>query len=1169
MKTSFMLLCSLFAMATFTLQAQNPDLVVQMGHTSSIFALDNADELLATGSQDQTIKLWNKDTGKLIRTLSGHQDWVMAVAFMFGSNSLISAGRDGALISWDVKTGKKESELFDHQAPVYCIAKSGDAKIVATGDAKGFIFIRNAMNFREISQKIDTKGAGIIQLKFSRDGKYIISAENWDFSQPATGARIKVWEVSTGKLVHELAKDLKTVFLIDISPDGKHFLGGAWSGEFFIWEIESGKMVKNWKGTGKNNVQSIAYFSDGKSIIVGNGIPRDSTQKSHIIEIWDTEAGKITQQWQAHEEIVKGVKQIFPTSQFLSIGGTSVKMWDIKTGGLVRTFEGFTTVVHSVSSSPDGQYLSSGSGDNTLRIWDLQKGNLKYAFRGHTQGVISTRFSPDFQYVASGSYDEQIKVWDLYEGKLARTLVGYDTTRFMITKLKNDIEWVNALAFTPNSKLIFSGSGGSVPSARDLKLWDIQSKKLMEQMSVSHPITALDFKNRFLILGDSEQGAFYSPEGKVYVQNLAQVNFGNKQDKSGTIQIFDFGKGGRLIQSISDSLGSSIKSLCFNSDGNMFAGGGINGKFNVWWLNPADFTFETQYASIQAHDAPIWSIGLSFGTVATGSADNTIRLFKALSASPAGILKGHFSDVLSVNFIKNKTLLASGSADSQIKIWDTQKQKELLSIVALKNSDDYVIYTPEGYYMATKKAGKAISFRIQNKVVGFEQLDLKYNRPDKVLKVLQNINQLLQTTDTLAYSEDAQKVYRLAYQKRVRKAGFDPEQLDKQTLMDAPTIRLIDVPSQYIQVKKQDFEFRMYAEDKTQKLSKLNVWVNGVPIYTTQGMDLKSKNITFINQEVILRLSKGKNLIETSVFNELGIESIRESFTVDYTSAQPSKPTLYLITINVGQFKDAQKNLSYAVKDGKDITDAFVSQKDKYQQIVVENLVNENAKLENILKLKDKLKKTKEDDVVMIFVSTHGLLNKNLDYYLATSDMDFKKPEKRGLKYEDLEKILDEVPARQKVLMLDACHSGEVDKEEYKQQPLTQNTQAGTVKGRAFEPEDLGDLEMDDSPNLGLPNAFELMNQIFTDLRRGTGATIISAAGSQEYALEGAEWKNGVFTYSLLSGLKEMKADLNKDGQIMLSEIQSYVQAKVPELTQGRQQPTSRIENLVNDFRVW
>jgi hypothetical protein len=88
-------------------------------------------------------------------------------------------------------------------------------------------------------------------------------------------------------------------------------------------------------------------------------------------------------------------------------------------------------------------------------------------------------------------------------------------------------------------------------------------------------------------------------------------------------------------------------------------------------------------------------------------------------------------------------------------------------------------------------------------------------------------------------------------------------------------------------------------------------------------------------------------------------------------------------------------------------------------------------------------------------------------------------------------------------------------------------------------------------------------------LRRGSGTSVISSAGGAEYAMEGTMWRNGVFTYCFLSGLKNMKADLNKDGKIMLSELQTYLQKEVVTLTKGKQTPTSRAENLYNDIQIW
>ena len=80
---------------------------------------------------------------------------------------------------------------------------------------------------------------------------------------------------------------------------------------------------------------------------------------------------------------------------------------------------------------------------------------------------------------------------------------------------------------------------------------------------------------------------------------------------------------------------------------------------------------------------------------------------------------------------------------------------------------------------------------------------------------------------------------------------------------------------------------------------------------------------------------------------------------------------------------------------------------------------------------------------------------------------------------------------------------------------------------------------------------------------------IISSAGGMEYAMEGGEWNNGVFTYCFINGIKNKEADLNGDGKVMLSEMNGFVREKVFSLTGGRQQPTNRAEVLESDWRLW
>jgi len=154
--------------------------------------------------------------------------------------------------------------------------------------------------------------------------------------------------------------------------------------------------------------------------------------------------------------------------------------------------------------------------------------------------------------------------------------------------------------------------------------------------------------------------------------------------------------------------------------------------------------------------------------------------------------------------------------------------------------------------------------------------------------------------------------------------------------------------------------------------------------------------------------------------------------------------------------------------------------------------------------------------------------------------------------------VLDGIKPIRKLLIMDTCHSGEIEEEEVEEN----NTEEveGDVMFRAVGN---GFVQKDEiSPS-------KMMKELFSDLRRGTGTTVISSAGGAEFAMESSSWKNGLFTYVLLFGLRNKTADLDKDGKIMLSELQIYVTDRVTQLSHGKQVPTSRIQNIALDYQIW
>ena len=271
-------------------------------------------------------------------------------------------------------------------------------------------------------------------------------------------------------------------------------------------------------------------------------------------------------------------------------------------------------------------------------------------------------------------------------------------------------------------------------------------------------------------------------------------------------------------------------------------------------------------------------------------------------------------------------------------------------------------------------------------------------------------------------------------------------------------------------------------------------------------------------------------------------------------------PSLYLVTIGASEFQQSEYNLTYASKDAIDIENYFKGNK-LFETVNTRSFINEDVTLGNLSSVPEFLADAKPEDVVIISVAGHGVLDNNLDYYLSTYDMDFTDPSTNGLAYERLEDYLDATNSRKKTLLVDACHSGELDKEEV-ELGVKEETEFGSVSFRNVGP------SVEYKSNVTLKSSFELSKMLFADMRASNGSTVISSAGGAEYAIEGNQWNNGVFTFAFLRGLSEKAADLDGDGKIMLSEIQRYLFKEVPRITNGKQTPTSRVENLNNDFRI-
>gem|GEM_PF-5858595 len=477
----------------------------------------------------------------------------------------------------------------------------------------------------------------------------------------------------------------------------------------------------------------------------------------------------------------------------------------------------------------------------------------------------------------------------------------------------------------------------------------------------------------------------------------------------------------------------------------------------------------------------------------------------------------------------------------------------VIATFIFNNFNNWIIQTPDKYFFAPNKVSKSLKYRSEGKIYTFDQFDLFFNRPDIVLERIG------------VTSKAIIDKYKAAYLKRVEKMGFNIEDMENDK--EQPIIEVVRETVPFL-TSNAILNLLYSATGLNNKLDRVNLYVNGNPVYGMKGINLREKSINSIEDELKVQLSSGINKIELSVHNQKGVESKRETFEVFY-QAPPKKPSLYVVTIGVSDYQDKDKVLKYAAKDASDMAKLFNTSKNAYSKVETITLKNQEVTKDSILKIKQKLATSGVDDKVVLLISGHGILDKQRkDWYFATQDMDFDHPSLKGISYNDLEGILDGIPARNKLFLLDACHSGELDTGELNTKLRPNEKEINTVPNkeeRVLDKGNGGDATVSQS-------AFESMKIYFTDIRRFSGSNVISAARGYQSAYEGSKnnaYNNGYFTYAFIDGIKSKKADKNKDGVVRISELSEYIHAKVVAISGNKQVPTNRQENLENDFVIW
>jgi WD40 repeat protein len=751
------------------------------GHNGALYTarFSPKGDLVATGGYDNTIMIWNPDEVESIDIemrldklpdekpkhvrLAGHDKPVRSVAFSPNGQLLVSGSEDNSVRLWDVASGESLKALRGHSRAVRSALFSPDGNRVLSGGEDQSVRIWNVGDYEEVRVLHATVFSGhedaVLGARYSRDGQKIVTA-----SRDRTAS---LWDATSGQPLRRF--DEGHEFLISgaaFFPDGKHMATGAGDNSVRIWDLTTGTEKLELQSTGRFG--TLAVSPDGNWIATGS--------QGTDVKLWNAQTGAQIAALSGHVAEIASLA-FSPDGQRLATGDDrgNVRVWtrsgDAANGEpqwtLERQLDGHNSSITSIRFTPDGRRILTASGDRTCGQWDLESGQeLRELVLEHPDWVTSLDISADGATVVTTCDDGVARLWRLADAAPLAAVrapdkafnsaaLSPDGSTVVLSSTEDRRVWLwdvstarvainptageaNAAAQLLEPLLDFSQLGGEVWMAsfapdgghvltlggNDAQLWNLQSRSRVVRFSAHGAVAsaAVSPDGRLVATGswdhsakiwDADTGqAIRKLEGG-HTAHVNTVEFSPDgaqlltASDDGTAQLWDVESGKPTGVKLSGHNGRVIAAT-FSPDGTRILTVSADATARIW------DRAGTMIAPLEGHK---WAVlcgqfSADGQRVITGSRDGTAKIWDATTGTMLVELAGHTAAVTCVAFSPDGSRALTGSQDNTCKLWDSQPEKsgkEILTLPGHTQEVTSVSFSPDGRNVLTSsRDGTAI-----------------------------------------------------------------------------------------------------------------------------------------------------------------------------------------------------------------------------------------------------------------------------------------------------------------------------------------------------------------------------------------------------------------------------------------------------------------------------